>query len=44
VSRRGARIVAIHHVDGTLIDGTPDAATVADFYTFHNGRVGTIHA
>jgi hypothetical protein len=32
------------HVDGTLVDGTPDAATVADVYTFHNGRVVTIHA
>jgi ketosteroid isomerase-like protein len=44
VSRRGARIVAIHQVDGTLVDGTPHAATVADVYIFHNGRVVTMHA
>lgn len=37
--RRGADIVVVHHVTGTMTDGTEHRMTVADVYTLHDGRV-----
>jgi ketosteroid isomerase-like protein len=42
--RRGEQIVVVHHVAGRLADGTPHDATVADAYTFENGRVVRMQA
>jgi ketosteroid isomerase-like protein len=39
VFRSGARIVAHHHVHGTLADGSAREATMADVFTFAAGRV-----
>jgi ketosteroid isomerase-like protein len=42
--RRGADIVVLHHVHGTLKDGTRQEATVADVYTVEDGRVVRMRA
>ncbi|HEY2298731.1 MAG TPA: nuclear transport factor 2 family protein [Jatrophihabitans sp.] len=39
VSRRGERIVAVHHIEGVLVDGTPHEATVADVFTVRGEQV-----
>jgi ketosteroid isomerase-like protein len=38
------RIIARHHVRGVLQDGTAHEATVADVFTFANGRVVRMQA
>ena len=42
--RRGADIVVVHHVRGTLRDGTPHEATVADVFTVAGGQVVRMRA
>jgi ketosteroid isomerase-like protein len=37
--RRGAQIVVEHHLEGTLLDGTPRSLTVADVFTVEDGQV-----
>lgn len=44
VRRVGERIVAEHHVEGVLADGTRQAMTVADVFTFDGGRVSHMRA
>lgn len=39
VYRRADRIVALHEVRGTLLDGTAHTNVVADVFTFRAGRV-----
>ena len=39
VTRRGDRIVAIHHVEGVMNDGTRHEMTVADVFTLRDGQV-----
>jgi ketosteroid isomerase-like protein len=33
------KILAVHHLVGVLLDGTPNEATVADVFTVRNGSV-----
>lgn len=42
--RRGGNIVIVHHVHGTLADGTAHEATVADVYTVRDGQVVRMRA
>ncbi|MFB7911942.1 nuclear transport factor 2 family protein [Kitasatospora sp. NPDC056076] len=42
--RRGADVVIVHHVHGTLTDGDALDLTVADVFTLHGGRVVSMHA
>jgi ketosteroid isomerase-like protein len=39
VTRRGERIIAEHHLEGVLPDGTAHQATVADVFTLRGGLV-----
>jgi ketosteroid isomerase-like protein len=39
VTRRGERIIAEHHLEGVLPDGTAHQATVADVFTLRDGLV-----
>lgn len=40
----GADVVVVHHVHGTLIDGTAHSGTVADVYTVRDGQVVRMRA
>lgn len=42
--RRGEDIVVLHHVSGTLADGTPHEFTVADVFTVRDGQVVRMQA
>lgn len=42
--RVGEQIVVVHHVNGTLHDGTASSAKVADVYQVRDGRVVSMHA
>ncbi|MFF2077989.1 nuclear transport factor 2 family protein [Kitasatospora sp. NPDC058162] len=42
--RRGADVVIVHHVHGTLTDDSPLDLTAADVFTLRDGRVVTMHA
>lgn len=43
-SRRGDRIVVLHHMHGHLLDGTAVDDTVADVYTVRDGQVVAMQA
>jgi ketosteroid isomerase-like protein len=43
-TRRGGQIVVEHHVEGVLLDGTPQQATVADVFTVLDGKVTHMQA
>jgi ketosteroid isomerase-like protein len=40
----GGNVVVVHHVHGTLVDGTVRSGTVADVFTLRDGRVVSMRA
>lgn len=42
--RRGDDVAIVHHVTGTLLDGTAQEVLVADVFTVEDGRVVRMHA
>lgn len=39
ITRRGDRIVVIHHIEGVMTDGTSHEMTAADVFTLRNGQI-----